>query len=152
MATSVFPAETLQPFPSDDSGKCVMLVDDEVAYIDLLEQLLTQHLACPVHSFTNPTEALRALPGLDVGLIVTDYQMPDLDGLQFVAAAQRLRPGVPAVMITAYQTNFTDEQLARVPTLKIVVKKPFKWSTLAAHIAWHWSGSTPPFPTNGDAP
>lgn len=152
MVPSVFTEEAPQSLPPSDSGKCVVLVDDEVAYIDLLEQLLTQHLACPVHSFTNPTQALSALPGLDVGLIVTDYQMPELDGLQFVAAAQRLRPGVPAVMITAYQTNFTDEQLARVPTLKVVVRKPFKWSTLATHIAWHWSGSTPPFPANGDAP
>lgn len=152
MVPSVFPAEALQPFPPGDSGKCVMLVDDEVSYIDLLEQLLTQHLACPVHSFTNPTEALRALPGLDVGLIVTDYQMPDLDGLQFVAAVQRIRPGVPAVMITAYQTNFTEEELDRVPTLKVVVKKPFRWTALAEHISRHWSGSTPPFPTNGDAP
>lgn len=129
-----------------------MLVDDETAYIDLLEQLLSEHLACPVHSFTNPAAALRALPNLAVGLIVTDYQMPELNGLQFVAAVQRLRPGVPAVMITAYQTNFTAEQLDRVPTLKVVVKKPFKWAMLAGHISRYWSGSTPPFPINGGAP
>jgi len=123
-----------------------MLVDDENAYIDLLEQLLAEHLACSVHSFTRPIDALRALPDLDVGLIVTDYQMPGLDGLQFVAEAQRRKPGVPAVMITAYQVKFTDEQLDRVPTLKAVVRKPFKWNVLAEEISRYWNGSTPPFP------
>jgi CheY-like chemotaxis protein len=146
MATSVSTATALSPQSGGASGKCVMLVDDETAYIDLLEQLLGEHLACPVHSFTRPMEALRALPKLDVGLIVTDYQMPGLDGLQFVAEVERRKPGVPAVMITAYQVKFTDQQLGKVPTLKAVVRKPFKWTALAEHISRHWSGSTPPFP------
>jgi CheY-like chemotaxis protein len=146
MASSVSTATDLKTQPTAVAGKCVMLVDDEIAYIDLLEQLLGEHLACPVHSFTRPAEALRALPGLDVGLIVTDYQMPGIDGLEFVAEVERRKPGVPALMITAYQVNFTQQQLARVPTLKAVVRKPFKWTALAEHISRYWNGSTPPFP------
>jgi len=146
MASSASPAADLSPRQTAAKGKCVMLVDDETAYIDLLEQLLGEHLACPVHSFTRPADALRALPGLDVGLIVTDYQMPGIDGLEFVAEVERRKPGVPAVMITAYQIKFTDQQLDRVPTLKAVVRKPFKWTALAEHISRYWNGSTPPFP------
>lgn len=146
MAPSCSPATTALSQPSVDSEKCIMLVDDEPAYIDMLEQLLTSNLACPVRSFTKPADALLALPSLDVGLIVTDYQMPGLDGLQLIVEVQRLKPRVPVVMITAHQTNFTEQQLALVPTLKVIVKKPFKWSTLASHIAWHWSGTAAPFP------
>ena len=146
MASSATPATATSSVQPAAAGKCVMLVDDETAYIDLLEQLLGEHLACPVHSFTRPTEALRALPNLAVGLIVTDYQMPGLDGLDFIAEVQRQRPGIPAVMITAYQVKFTDQQLARVPSLKAVVRKPFKWTALAEHISRYWNGSTPPFP------
>jgi DNA-binding NtrC family response regulator len=138
----------MQPRSGGGAGKCVILVDDEIAYIDLLEQLLGEHLACPVHSFTRPMDALRALPDLDVGLIVTDYQMPGLDGLEFVAEVERRKPGVPALMITAYQVKFTPQQLDRVPTLKAVVRKPFKWTALAEHISRYWNGSTPPFPLN----
>ncbi len=150
MAHSQSTAAVLQPIPALRSEKCVLLVDDETAYIDLLEQLLGEHLACPVYSFTKAPEALRALPNLDIGLIVTDYQMPELDGLQFIAEAQRHKPDVPAIMITAYQTNFTPQQLARVPSLKVVVRKPFKWTTLASHISQHWNGSRPPFPFSGE--
>jgi len=150
MAPSQSTAAVLQPVQTSCLEKCVLLVDDETAYIDLLEQLLGEHLACPVYSFTKAPEALRAMPNLNVGLIVTDYQMPELDGLQFIAEAQRLRPDVPAIMITAYQTNFTPQQLAKVPALKVVVRKPFKWTTLASHISQHWGGSRPPFPFSGE--
>jgi len=128
------------------TAKCVVLVDDEKAYIDLLEQLLASHLSCPVYSFSHASDALKALPKLEVGLIVTDYNMPDIDGLQLLAEVKNRLPSVPAVMITAHQENFSAQQLARVPNLKIVIRKPFKWTTLAEHISQYWNGSTPPFP------
>ncbi len=128
-----------------------MLVDDEAVYIDLLEQLLAEHLACPVHCFNNAMDALRALPDLDVGLIVTDYNMPEIDGLQFLAEVQRRLPTTPAVMITGYQVNFTEQQMSKVPNLKVIVRKPFKWTALAEHISRYWSGSTPPFMLAGQA-
>lgn len=123
-----------------------MLVDDEVAYIDLLEQLLGEHLACPVHSFSRPQEALRALPNLDVGLIVTDFHMPGIDGLEFLAEVQKIRPDLPAVMITAHEIELTSERARRLPALKAIVRKPFKWTALAEEIGRHWGGSRPPFP------
>jgi DNA-binding NtrC family response regulator len=146
MTSSPIPALQPQLSPLLGSGKCVILVDDETAYIDLLEQLLGEHLACPVHSFTRATDALAALPRLDVGLIVTDFHMPGLNGLEFLSEVQRARPGIPAVMITAHDITFSDDVTRRAPTLKAIVRKPFKWVTLAEQISLFWSGSTPPFP------
>ncbi len=124
--------------------KIVVLVDDEIAYIDLLQQLLSEHLACPVRGFTSPAEALLALPNLNVGLIITDYQMPAMNGLQFLAEVQKRDPNIPAVMITAYLLKFTKTELAKVPALKAVVRKPFKWKTLAEHIVKYWPDTRPP--------
>lgn len=146
MATTGSTSPQLNAPTSGKGSKCVILVDDEKAYIDLLEQLLASHLACPVYSFSHASDALQALPNLDVGLIVTDYNMPDIDGLQLLSEVRQRLPHVPAVMITAYQEKFTEQQLARVPNLKMVIQKPFKWITLAQHISEYWNGSTPPFP------
>jgi CheY-like chemotaxis protein len=130
--------------PSQTGEKIVMLVDDEISYIDLLQQLLSEHLACPVHGFTKPADALRALPGLNVGLIVTDYNMPNLTGLEFIAEVQKINPAIPVVMITAYNMTFTKRELAAVPSLKVVVRKPFKWTALADEVLKYWPDSCPP--------
>ncbi len=130
--------------PSKNSGKIVLLVDDEFSYIDLLQQLLSDHLECPVHGFTKPADALRALPTLNVGMIITDFQMPDINGLQFVAEVQKVNPSIPAVMITAYNMSFTPRELAAVPSLKAVVRKPFKWTVLAEEVVKYWPDANPP--------
>ncbi len=137
---------------SQADEKIVVLVDDEVAYIDLLQQLLSEHLACPVHSFSRPADALRALPSLNVGLIVTDFQMPNMNGLQFIAEVQKQDPNIPVVMITGYLLNFTERELGAVPSLKVVVRKPFKWATLAEHVVQYWPNAQPPKVLNSNAP
>jgi len=124
--------------------KIVVLVDDEFSYIDLLQQLLGEHLDRPVHGFTKPADALRALPALNVGLIITDYQMPEINGLQFIAAVQKINPAIPVLMITAYNMSFTDRELAAVPSLKAIVRKPFKWTELAAELVKYWPDANPP--------
>ena len=132
---------TSAPKPEE---KIVVLVDDEFSYIDLLQQLLGEHLDRPVHGFTKPAEALRALPALNVGLIITDYQMPEINGLQFIAAVQKINPAIPVLMITAYNMSFTDRELAAVPSLKAIVRKPFKWTELAAELVKYWPDANPP--------
>lgn len=148
-SSSVAPSSAQQSRALEFGLKSVLLVDDEIAYIDLLEQLLGEHLACPVHSFFRPTEALKALPSLDVGLIVTDYHMPGLTGFEFLLEVKKLRPHLPAVMITGHNIELTSEWEARLPALKAIVKKPFKWTVLAEEISRHWTGSRPPFPLGG---
>jgi len=129
---------------SQPDEKIVVLVDDEIAYIDLLQQLLSEHLACPVRGFTKPADALQALPELNVGLIITDYQMPVINGLQFIAAVQKIKPAIPVLMITAYHLKFTDREMAEVPSLKVIVRKPFKWAALAAEVVKYWPDAHPP--------
>lgn len=141
---SVAPSSSSKASPAGSrTGPCVVLVDDETAYLDLLEQLLGEQLACPVVSFDNPRKALKDMRRLNVGLIVSDYNMPGLTGIDFLAEAHKFLPGVPAVMITAYSVDFRPEELARVPSLKAVVKKPFRWPVLAEQIARHWPRQSP---------
>lgn len=144
----VAPSAPSRPAASAPRGqKCVVLVDDEAAYLDLLNQLLGHHLACPVSSFSDPRKALKALRKLDPGIIISDFNMPGMNGLEFIAAAAQVFPGVPAVMITGQATDLTPAQGSLAPTLKAVIKKPFRWPALAEQIARHWPrDSASPFP------
>ena len=44
--------------------------------------------------------SVREESGID--LVITDYRMPDMSGLEFVAALREVLPSVPVIVITAY--------------------------------------------------
>lgn len=119
--------------------KSVVLVDDEKTYTNLLTQLLSDHFDCPIISFARPLEALAALPTLNPGVIVTDFRMPQLNGLEFITRAVPLVPGIPFVLITGHTTEMLDhDEIAKIPALKSVLWKPFGWHQLSNEIARLW--------------
>ena len=85
--------------------KAIVLVDDERSYTELMTQMLADNLDCTVHGFTRPLEALKSLPQIDPGVIVTDYFMPQLDGLEFIRQASAIVPHAVFVMITGHNLS-----------------------------------------------
>ena len=73
-----------------------------------------------------------AAAGASIKEIIHDraFSGPDLSAVRVVCVVDRL----PAVMITAYNMSFTPRELAAVPSLKTVVRKPFKWTVLAEEV------------------
>ena len=121
--------------------KSLVIVDDDVAYTGLLTQLLEEHLGCRVYSFSRPREALAALPKLDAGVIVTDYEMPGLNGFEFMAQAAGLAPEVPFILITGHPINDVMKRMIGSSPVKAVVPKPFSWQQLTDEISRLWPES-----------
>lgn len=81
----------------------ILIVDDEPFNLDLLEQELADK-GYAVERATNGTEALRKVDSLQPDLILLDYQMPDMNGLEVLKEIRRRENDVPVVLITAYGT------------------------------------------------
>src|SRR6266481_1275282 len=77
----------------------VLLVDDEPALLFTLSQLLKSRGLEPVLAHS-AKEALAKLDGVDG--VVTDYSMPDMDGVQLVQAIHERDDSLPVVMLTAH--------------------------------------------------
>ena len=118
--------------------KSIVVLDDEKLYTDLMSQLLAEALHCPVHGFTRPLEALSALPAINPGVVVTDYFMPQLDGIEFIRRATPLVPGAVFVMITGNNLSAQHDELARLTALRGCLPKPFGWQILADEILRVW--------------
>ena len=79
----------------------VAVVDDDEAIRTLVERVLT---AYDVHTFDRPQAALEVFAsGLKPRLIISDIQMPGMDGFELHAEVRRMAPlrGVPFVYLTA---------------------------------------------------
>jgi len=79
----------------------ILLVDDDV---DILE-LLQRHLqSMNYHTFkaVSVKEALQILSDSTIDLLITDIQMPEVDGLQLVNYVDEHYPNLPKLVITGY--------------------------------------------------
>ncbi len=82
----------------------ILVVDDEPAMRLALREVLTR-AGWQVEAADSGEAALEFLTANDsVRLLITDYRMGGMSGLDLLAAARKLRPGLASIMMTAYGT------------------------------------------------
>lgn len=81
--------------------KRILVVDDEENARIALSKILT-HEGYDVASASNGHEALNYLRGKEVELIITDINMPEMNGMAFLRELNRSHPASNVIMITAY--------------------------------------------------
>ncbi len=113
----------------------ILLVDDEPALARLGSKLL-QNLGYEVRAETDPLLALKAFTEApcDFDLIVTDQTMPSMTGMELIAEAKKLKPGIPAVVCTGY-SDLIDEQAALEKGIDAFLQKPIQKNALGAAVA-----------------
>src|SRR3954447_6935194 len=105
-----------------------LIVDDSSVMRKIVERSLRQAGLEPlvVREAGTGTEGLDVLRSERFDLILTDINMPGMDGLEFVRqiSAQNLAPGVPVVMIT---TESSEEHVknAILAGARGYIRKPF---------------------------
>lgn len=81
----------------------VVVVDDEPDIRDSLTQLLNQSLSfARAQPSASAAEALELLGREQADLVVADYRMPGMNGIEFLAEARHLAPNAAFVIVTAY--------------------------------------------------
>lgn len=105
-----------------------LIVDDSSVMRKIVERALRQAGLDPlvVHEAGSGVEGLDILKANQVDLILSDINMPSMDGLEFLrqVRAQNLAPGVPVVMITTESSEEHVKQ-AILAGAQGYIRKPF---------------------------
>jgi len=88
----------------------VMLVDDEEAILKSLKRLLrlapcamgNKSFALEVESFSSPLEAIERARHEPFDLFVSDYRMPEMDGIEFLKEVKTLQPDAARLILSGY--------------------------------------------------
>lgn len=125
-------------------SRSVVIVDDEKSYVELMAQMIADNLDCEVHPFTRPEDALSGLATISAGVVVTDYFMPQMDGVEFIRRASRIAPQAAFIMISGHNLEPIEHELCRLKRLKMRLQKPFGWRPLTAAVLKVWPGKDVP--------
>ncbi len=85
-----------------DEQQTILIVDDDDANLMYMSDNLRMS-GYDVVSFHDASAALLAIrDGIRLDLVITDYRMSGMNGLEFVEALRCLLPAVPVIMLTAH--------------------------------------------------
>ena len=120
--------------PIGRTARVVLLADDEPRVLDACTQMITA-AGYKVRSTTKPAEALRWFQSNpdEFEVLVTDLNMPEMNGLALIQAVRRSRQGMPAVLISGLATSL-EPGVGECPRQIVVVSKPFSINTLVGAI------------------
>lgn len=82
-------------------SKRIMVIDDEKIVGEMAKLSLEQE-GYAVETFVNAEPALARLEQERFDVVVTDYKMKGIDGMEVLRTVKRLHPGVKVIMITAF--------------------------------------------------
>jgi len=80
----------------------VVIVDDDRLTLASVRQLLSLNNEYELAAFESPQDALEYINSKSVDVVLSDFLMPKMSGLEFLKEVKRLMPDVPRILITAY--------------------------------------------------
>jgi nitrogen-specific signal transduction histidine kinase/ActR/RegA family two-component response regulator len=113
------PVESDEKVEIMETGKeTILLVDDEISIVRLERQML-ERLGYKVTARTSSMDALEAFKSRPekYDLVISDMNMPNMNGIQLAKEIQKTRPDMPIVLCTGFS-----ERISREITKKIGIK------------------------------
>ncbi|MBD3284933.1 response regulator [candidate division WOR-3 bacterium] len=105
------------------SKKRILLVDDEEQFTYAVSDILTSH-GYLVDTENRGEAAIKRFKPGEYGLLITDINMPDMDGVELIRRIQEIYPDQKVVVITGFPSYETQEETLKLGALNFLVK-PF---------------------------
>ncbi|MBU1936741.1 response regulator, partial [bacterium] len=79
----------------------ILIVDDESFILTSLKRMLHSE-PYRVHTASGGDEALRIMEQTELGLIISDFRMPEMDGIAFLQEAKKRQPDSVRIILSGY--------------------------------------------------
>ena len=110
-------------------ARVVLVVDDEPLVLEVTETML-KDLGCEVVTATGANEALEMLSTDErIEILITDINMPDMDGYELARAAVRMRKRLKVIMLSGREREGREFPLIRKPFLQQDLVETMKSTT-----------------------
>jgi CheY-like chemotaxis protein len=108
----------------------ILLVDDDPEALVLLHRLIHSFAGrCEIKAVESGVEALALTAVRAVALVITDYHMPGMNGVQLTGAIKAASPETRVAIITAYDVHDVARR-AKAVAADYVLAKPYMLAQL----------------------
>ena len=87
---------------SDNPSYVVAVIDDEPMVTQSIKNFLALETDYEVLVFNSPREAIDSLRDRPVDVVISDYLMPDLNGIEFFLKLKEFQPQATRILLTGY--------------------------------------------------
>ena len=103
----------------------ILLVDDEENIIKSLKRVLRPYTEWDVEYYLSADEALKRARSCIFDVIISDYKMPGMDGIDFLAEMKELQPDAMRILLTGTNATETVIDAINVASAYKYITKPW---------------------------
>ncbi|WP_026715372.1 ATP-binding response regulator [Flavobacterium daejeonense] len=130
----------------NSQNKTIVVLDDDAHLLQLSYEVLKEYHQ--VLCFSNADQALQKLAFENFDLLITDIQMPEKDGFQFIEELQKMEIYVNQPLIAVTGRTDLDEEIYTKTGFATLLKKPFSPNILLQTIDAIFEEKTLPVQNN----
>lgn len=116
-----------------NKGK-IVVVDDEKIVTSAFSTLLKVEGFSDAHFFNNPKEALEFIKINQPDLVISDFLMPEMNGLEFLTEVKNIYPEVSKILLTGYADKENAIRAINEVGLYRYIEKPWNNDDLIINI------------------
>jgi DNA-binding NtrC family response regulator len=87
---------------TDTTDGWILLLDDDLLVTESLRALLNEETDWNVAVFNRPMEALASLERQRYQVVISDFLMPEMDGVTYLKQVRELQPSASRILLTGY--------------------------------------------------
>lgn len=112
----------------------ILAVDDDELILSSLDHLFTLEFDGDLRVFQQPEQAMRALECEPFDVVISDFLMPGINGVELLKEARRLQPDSPRILLTGFADKENAIRAINEAGLYQYVEKPWSNDDLLLHI------------------
>jgi len=101
-------------------GEHILIVDDEKLIVEMTKEML-ENLGYQVTGYTNCGEALKMVrqEPEKFDLVLTDFDMPQMNGLELARELTRIHPDIPIILFSAFHNVVSPKKAREILGLQV---------------------------------
>jgi two-component system sensor histidine kinase/response regulator len=112
-------------------GKKILLVDDNATNLAILKRQMENWKLQPIMASSGAKAMELLFDGQEIDLVLTDMQMPEMDGIALAINIQRYAPQVPIILLSSIGEDIKDQHRQLFTS---ILTKPIRQHVLSSHI------------------